>query len=97
MTQNKIIEDNNEYLVCLIYVDQIDDVHEWSIITGQRNTYDFLKEVIIESGMIDLGDSFVIGPNATLKDKQSVYNFIRHIKDINDHDDDVEFDIDDYL
>jgi len=97
MIQNKEIEDNNEYLVCLIYVDQVDDIHEWSIITGQTETYEFLKEVIIESGMIDLGNSFIIGPNATLKNKQSVYNFIRYIKNIHDHDDDVEFDIDDYV
>ena len=97
MMQNNVTEDNTEYLICLIYADQIEEIHEWSIITGQMEAYEFLKEVIVESGLIDLKESFILKEDMPFKHRQPIYNFIRYIKDLNDHDDDVEFDIDDYL
>lgn len=77
------------YLVCLAGVEGVED--DWYLCTGRTEAYDTIKDCI-ES--IDLSKSFIMVETATLKNRKSIYAFMKHVEQYYPED---TFDIDDYV
>lgn len=78
-----------EYLLLMEYKETGEN--EYKFIIGRTETYKFIKDIIDE---LDIDESFVIVESVKIKDRITVYEFMRMCKDRNLFDDD--FDINEY-
>lgn len=87
-TKPYISPDDKVYLVCLL--DKDTGTKEWEFIKGRMNAYEYIKDYI---EYIDFDKSFILAETLTLKDRKSIYAFMKFVSDqIED-----SFDINDYI
>lgn len=90
--------DEIEY-ICLFQFDgdYTDDgpTRTWVKVTGRQNVFDFLKDVIINIGIINTGYSYIMTTNSKVSDSMTVYNFMK--KMAVEGKVDTDFSIDDYV
>ena len=98
--QNKDIEfekkmkgknpENKQYLICIASLPGSGEPDEWVLVTGRRAAYDKIRESI---DYINLEESFILVESCTLKDRKSIYAFMKYVEIFYNE----GFDIDDYV
>lgn len=91
----KIVEDKKsyeerQYLICYKAKKDADITDGWDIVIGRTNAYEYIKDIIDD---IDLEYSFILVETLSLKDRKSIYAFMKHVSSLI-YD---QFDIDDYI
>ena len=76
-----------EYLVLVQYTE--DGTTDFQFINGRTATYEYLKSVVDK---IDLDESYVIVETVKIKDRITVYEFLKMCKDRQLFDDDFDID-----
>lgn len=90
------------YLVLYVYTCQSgEDIHDFEFIIGRQDTYDKIKELLINSDTDEQLDAmrslvFVDSPKIQISNRLSIYSFMKDMKFNGKIDDDTSFDINDY-
>lgn len=92
--------ENKIYLVCLTVSDYLDGNQRWKLCNGRTEAYEFIKsslenEFTDVDPLVDLDpiESFVLVDGLPLRDRKSVYAFMKYIQQYYDD----GFDIEDYI
>lgn len=81
--------EERQYLICIASIPGSGCEDEWTIVTGRRAAYDKIVESI---EYIDLENSFILVETCTLKDRKSIYTFMKYMENFYNG-----FDIEDYV
>lgn len=93
--------EEKDYLVCLWIKHIGDDERLWEICHGRTEAYNYIKDQIVGNHMMDFqteifmttDDSFVLVDGLPLKDRKSIYAFMKYVQQFYDD----GFEIDDYV
>ena len=82
--------EEKQYLICIASIPGSEYEDEWTIVTGRRAAYEKIVESI---EYIDLENSFILVETCTLKDRKSIYTFMKYMENFYNE----GFDIEDYV
>lgn len=82
--------EERQYLICIASIPGSEYEDEWVIVTGRRAAYEKIVESI---EYIDLENSFILVETCTLKDRKSIYTFMKYMENFYNE----GFDIEDYV
>lgn len=89
-SSNKKDPEERQYLICIASIPGSGYEDEWVIVTGRRAAYEKIVESI---EYIDLENSFILVETCTLKDRKSIYTFMKYMENFYNE----GFDIEDYV